>query len=705
MKARVSLTLVLMLFAGYPFLSAQQPLPITQVLLYKNGMAYIVRSGQLAAPLSLTFHPEDMNDVLKSFSAWNPETNALYSVGYTAGIPASHMLARFPFNIAGGDVGLGAFLTQVKGADVRLSMGAGSAGVLQGKLAAVQQGERVVSAQTKSTDYRLTLLLRDGSLRTVWLSEARSINLVDPQLRSQLQSYLDVLAEGRQDVTRQVSVYPVPSAGPIRVAYLQQFPLWKTSYRVDLNGRDGQIQGWAQIDNPTGESWNGVQVSLLSGSPVSFQMNLYQPLYVNRAALAVPGAQVAAPRQYEAAISEATTITASRVGAGGGRGGAAASGVGTGVTGGVVGGLVASAPAPAAPAPPPFTTNTQTQFKAESGIELSSAYFQQAEATQVEDFFEYRFPFPVQLASRQSALLPFVQKALKIERLSIFNARADRSSPRLGARVENTTGVPLEPGPVTFFESGRYAGEAVFDYVPRGAKHLVSYGIDHDVLISSKQQGEPQTTTRLTINKGVAVFYKESVLSTTYSVRNKGDLKTLIVEHPRTTGRTLRGQQPWETTDGFYRFRLELPPNELTELRIPEVTEQRVEVTVGSLNRDQLVMFSGNETPAAVRVRLGQIIDLREAADALMGESNALEEQRMTIFADQERLRNNLSSLGKTKEDQALRKRYLDQLAAHEDQLVVLRAGTTRLAGQLANTLKEMVTLIDTLTFMPEARP
>ena len=26
------------------------------------------------APVSLTFHPEDMNDVLKSFSAWNPES-------------------------------------------------------------------------------------------------------------------------------------------------------------------------------------------------------------------------------------------------------------------------------------------------------------------------------------------------------------------------------------------------------------------------------------------------------------------------------------------------------------------------------------------------------------------------------------------------------------------------------------------------------
>jgi hypothetical protein len=101
-------------------LLAQQPLAITRVLLYKNGMAYVVRSGELTGPVSLTFHPEDMNDVLKSFTAWNPQSNELYTVGYTAGIPSSHLLSRFPFNMTGPDTGLGGFLLQVKGADLRL---------------------------------------------------------------------------------------------------------------------------------------------------------------------------------------------------------------------------------------------------------------------------------------------------------------------------------------------------------------------------------------------------------------------------------------------------------------------------------------------------------------------------------------------------------------------------------------------------------
>src|SRR5215475_3708617 len=108
LKTRIAILLASLMFAG--IVLAQQPMAITRVLLYKNGMAYIVRGGQITAPVSLTFHPEDMNDVLKSFTAWNPSNGALYSTGYTTGIPSSHTLARFPFDISKPETGLGGFL-------------------------------------------------------------------------------------------------------------------------------------------------------------------------------------------------------------------------------------------------------------------------------------------------------------------------------------------------------------------------------------------------------------------------------------------------------------------------------------------------------------------------------------------------------------------------------------------------------------------
>src|SRR5262249_45612128 len=42
------------------------------------------------------------------------------------------------------------------------------------------------------------------------------------------------------------------------------------------------LQGWAIVENPSDEDWSGVRMALVSGRPISFQMNLYQPLYVPR---------------------------------------------------------------------------------------------------------------------------------------------------------------------------------------------------------------------------------------------------------------------------------------------------------------------------------------------------------------------------------------------------------------------------------------
>jgi len=671
---------------------AQQPLGITRVLLYKNGMAYIVRSGQLTAPVSLTFHPEDMNDILKSFTAWNPDTGSLYSVGYTAGIPSSHMLSRFPFDISGPDTGLGGFLVQVKGAEIKLDH---SGKDLQGKLVAVQQMDHATAPQTTSSDYRLTVLLRDGSLQSVWLSDVRSVEFVDPQLRDQLRSYLEVLAAGRQDVTREVSVYPVPSAGPIQIAYLQQFPLWKTSYRVDLGAKESKIQGWAQIDNPTGEAWENVTVSLLSGAPVSFVMNLYDPLYTNRTTVPVPGGQVAAPRQYESAVASkeeqspqqgqqgrqfnsvavepvdrfSSSSLANTAPPPGGRGGGGRGGVAQG----------APATLPLAP-----------------GV----ASFQQAESARVEDFYEYKFPFPVRIASRQSALLPFLQKTMNVERLSIFNARTDRNNPRLGARLENNTDIPFEAGPVTFFQDTRYTGEAVLDYLPRGEKALISYGIDNEIQIASKAQSQPETTVRLTVSKGVAVLFMESVLTTTYEIRNRGvDRKTLIVEHPRVNNRTLKGVDPFETTESFHRFRVALNPGQQTTLPVPEVVARQTTISLTTLNRSQLTMFAGKETPQSVREKLGQIVDTQEQIAKMRSEVQTTQSTVDTLFRDQERLRENLKALRDASEDQQLRTRYLDQLRRQEDQIDASRARIDSVNKEIAEAQARLNDLISNLTF------
>ncbi|MDA2930817.1 hypothetical protein MYX84_12880, partial [Acidobacteria bacterium AH-259-O06] len=641
--------------------AAQQQLPISRVLLYKNGMAYLVRSGAIQQPLSLSFHPEDMKDVLKTFTAWNPDSGSLYSVGYTTGVPIAQILSRFPFSLSNSGGGLAHFLGQIQGADLRLNL---SSRTISGKLVAISREQHAVDQQTLVNDHLLSVFQSGGAVQTVWLSDVDSVQLTDPELNHQLETYLSILAEGNQDVTREITIYPNPQTGPINVAYIQQFPVWKTSYRVQLSGAEAWIQGWAQIDNPTGEAWNNVNLTLISGMPVSFIMDLYQPLYTSRTTLEVPGAQLAAPRRYEAAVK--------------------------------------TRPEPSAPLEE-RAAKDERRFQlraAKAAVALAAeaplsdllprqeaGRFAEAKAAQIQDYFEYRFPFPVQLASRQSALLPFVKKKISLEPVSIFNPTSDKNHPLTGAWLENNTGVPLEAGPITFFVEGRYAGEAVLNYLSRDERRLVSYGVDYDIEIFTERKSQPETTVRLIIKRGTVLFEKERIQTTLYQLKNKATKeKAVLIEHPKKPGRELKNVKPLETTENFFRFRVKLSPGQELGFPVAEIVSRQTRLSVRELNRRQLeVHFAGLKIPPELRQKLEEIVAAREKIASLQKQVQSLDQEIDSIFRDQTRLRENLRALGRTEEEKQLRQRYLNQMNQQENRIEQVRRNRSNLTQQIAD--------------------
>src|SRR5207302_4575211 len=71
----------------------------------------------------------------------------------------------------------------------------------------------------------------------------------------------------------------------VSVGYVVESPIWKTTYRLVLGQGAGDkpyLQGWAAVENPSDEDWREVRMALVSGRPISFRMDLYQPLYVPR---------------------------------------------------------------------------------------------------------------------------------------------------------------------------------------------------------------------------------------------------------------------------------------------------------------------------------------------------------------------------------------------------------------------------------------
>jgi hypothetical protein len=267
--------------------------------------------------------------------------------------------------------------------------------------------------------------------------------------------------------------------------------------------------------------------------------------------------------------------------------------------------------------------------------------------------------------------------------------------------LENNADVPLEPGPITFFQDGRYAGETVIDYLSRGERRLVSYGLDYDVQVSSQRSAHPEHIVRLTATHGVVTLFHESIQTTSYKFRNKGqESKTIILEHPRNEGTALQDLQPAETTAASYRFRILAEVGQEIEFPVAELTTREEALELEDLDRMEFQeVFSGAGIPSELRSRIETIVRAKERLSELEHQKEPLDGQIKGIFDDQERLRENLKALGDRREERDLRQGYITQLQSQEQHIADLRNKSEELTKQISQQEQLVSKLISDLSW------
>ena len=112
------------------------------------------------------------------------------------------------------------------------------------------------------------------------------LRFLNPVMDSEFKKALETLALSHDTQKKAVSIsFAGEGKRQVQVGYVVENPIWKTSYRLVLGTKKEEkpyLQGWAVVENPTDEDWKDVRMALVSGRPISFQMDLYQPLFVNR---------------------------------------------------------------------------------------------------------------------------------------------------------------------------------------------------------------------------------------------------------------------------------------------------------------------------------------------------------------------------------------------------------------------------------------
>src|SRR5262249_16692560 len=177
------------------------------------------------------------------------------------------------------NAGLGNLLWQMRGERVEVA----TPNLMQGVILGVEtKKERVGEQDVIEVEY--LNLLTDSGLRSIPLPQLHHWQVLNEQLNAELHQALAVLATSHDTQKKTVTLdFAGEGSRRVRVGYIMETPVWKTSYRLVLSDTEPPfLQGWALVENTTDEDWQDVHLSLISGRPVSFTMDMYEPLYAQR---------------------------------------------------------------------------------------------------------------------------------------------------------------------------------------------------------------------------------------------------------------------------------------------------------------------------------------------------------------------------------------------------------------------------------------
>ena len=660
----------LLLALAVPVLAAD--LPVREVILYKHGVGYFQRSGEAKAgeTVKLDFKAADMNDVLKSLTLSDRSGGKIAGVRYDASETMEKRLEDYPFALKAGAT-LSAFLDQMKGARLELRIGPETvAGSIVGS-PVVRTGDR------DNQEHEVVVLLTDSAeIRTFDLSSATSVKLGDPKLQNQLKDYLSVLSAGRSRDRRSVYIdLQGAAAREIVASYMTPSAVWKSAYRLIFGPQtEPMLEGWAIVDNTSGDDWNNVKLSVVSGRPISFITQLYEPRYVTRPLMELAENRPAGPVVYDGALDRAENQVAG------------------------------ARPMPVAPQAVSKEMNFRSSASGSLGgyadrLQPSSL----APATDTRDLgelFEYNFSTPVTVKQGESAMLPFLQQKLGARKLLIYS-ESYGLHPMNAAELTNSTGKTLDGGPITVYDSNAYAGEALIETLKAGDKRLISYGIDLGTRVSTAFDSSAAIVREIHYTRGVLTTRNAVQDTKTYTMKNvDASAKTVLIEHPVRQGYKLLDLKPSETTPNSYRFEIKLAAGATATLAVKEERVFDQTTSVSSLTPDVISTWIQNKAITdAGRRQLEQIAAKKRDIASATSQLSQVQADLATGAQDQDRLRRNIDSLRNVAGQQELVQQYARQLSTSEAKLAAQRDQESQLRKQKAALESDLNAILDKSEF------
>jgi hypothetical protein len=662
--------MILPMVAAGPAVAGPSDPTLKRVMLSTGGVAYLEYEAQVTgdAELSLDVPLDQVDDVLKSIVVYDSK-GGVGNASLAGRNPLSQTFNDLPF----GEEALASpatLLNALQGAEIKV----GSTRPITGQLLKVVPETVELANKAITTRNRVSVLTATG-LQQFVLEDAESVSFTDSELQAKVSQALHEIAAHRAKDRRQIKLATHGDGTRlVRIGYVVGEPVWKASYRMTLpesaTGTKAHLQGWAVLENMSGQDWKGVELTLLSGNPVTFRQAIYEAYYIDRPEVPVEVAGRILPKPDSGVMSPAT-VPAPEFGRSAAEPGTKdlrqqQSANSTFFQNPLSSGQISNDKPPAAP---PLAALVDTADAVEGITQVS-----------------FRLPEPVTIASGQSAIVPLLDKDVPIVRLALYQPGTSAMHPLASVRMKNDGASGLPPGVLTLYEQSSagigYVGDARLGGLPAGEDRLLSYAVDEKTKVSREEQSE-STLTRGSMSQGVMYLTRVVRQTTVYKLTGPAkEPRRVLLEQPKREGWKLiePDEQDVEQTATLCRAALELKPGEAKSFKFVLEAPNFQGIRIIDVSDAQIAeVTQSGEIDGAIKKALAELVRLRRVAAEKQATEEQLKSRTDGLKGDQDRIRQNVATIA---QDSALYKRYIEKLSAQETEFETLQAASDKAAEE-----------------------
>jgi hypothetical protein len=623
--------------------AAAADLTLHRVMLSAAGVGYFGFDGEAdgATTLGLDVPLSEVDDVLNSLAVFD-DHGGVGSIELPGRDNSLQAFADVPFT-AGDLTSPAALLTSLRGEEIAVTgpdaMTGRIVGTEQERLLSPPIGTDPSEQPTAATHTRVTLLTPDG-LQQFVLQDATSIQLTDPTLRARVGAALEAARQQSAASVRHLSLRSTgDGARHVSVGYVVAVPLWKATYRLVLpaaggastTGAHARVQGWAVLENQSGEDWKGVDLTLHAGNPVTFHQAIYASYYADRPDVPVEvlGRLLPSPDERAVAVGPESDLGSSPR-------------------------RFRHAPPPPAPQdyiPPPEVAVAQPPPPAAALAAPATAT--QATETAIDTIFH--IATPVDLALGHTASVPILDQSMPAQALDWLQATETR--PISAVRLTNTGAESLPAGVLTLYTDDpaagpAFAGDARLAGLPAGETRLLGFAQDLRTTATRTQTASPSRLVKVTVAHGILHrTVRDRIIATVTLTGPAHEARHVLVDFAKAEGATFAIEgaaiPDQEQTATVWRVPVTLAPGETRKITADIDTIRAVDDSIllggGDLDSYTLTQITADsELDPALRAQLQPLFALRDDVSAKQNVLTHLTDQQTAASSDEERIRNNL---------------------------------------------------------------